>query len=391
MKTRTLLFSALLASSITFAGCKKQEKPIEIETSPTTTQENSTTASSENKIQLAILLDTSNSMDGLIEQAKSRLWNIVNTLTSLKYHGKTPEIEIGLYEYGNDGLSSHSNYIRKVAPLSTDLDLISEKLFALKTNGGSEYCGAVIQDAVNQLEWHAGKNNMKLIYIASNESFNQGGVDYLNSTKNAIKQNIFVNTIFCGDYSEGISTFWQDGAYSGKGRYFNIDSDQKVRFIATPYDDKISECNKRINNTYVSYGKYGRSKKENQMKQDANAGSISRSNYIERSVSKSKKAYKNTTWDLVDKIEEDSEIVEKLETEALPQELKNKSKEEIKKYVTKKAEERKEYQKQIADLAKKRQAYIDQELKKQDISDDLGSAINSSIIALGESLGYTFE
>ena len=47
----------------------------------------SSTTSAENKIQVALLLDTSNSMDGLIEQAKSRLWNIINTLTTLKYEG----------------------------------------------------------------------------------------------------------------------------------------------------------------------------------------------------------------------------------------------------------------------------------------------------------------
>jgi hypothetical protein len=33
---------------------------------------------SKRKIQLVILFDTSNSMDGLLEQAKSRLWEIVN-------------------------------------------------------------------------------------------------------------------------------------------------------------------------------------------------------------------------------------------------------------------------------------------------------------------------
>lgn len=57
------------------------------------------------KIQVALLLDTSSSMDGLIEQTKSRLWNIVNTLTTLKYNGKAPQIEIALYEYGNSGIS----------------------------------------------------------------------------------------------------------------------------------------------------------------------------------------------------------------------------------------------------------------------------------------------
>jgi hypothetical protein len=35
-------------------------------------------------IMLALLLDTSNSMDGLIDQAKSQLWKIVNELASCK-------------------------------------------------------------------------------------------------------------------------------------------------------------------------------------------------------------------------------------------------------------------------------------------------------------------
>jgi hypothetical protein len=116
-------------------------------------------------------------MDGLIDQAKSRLWNIVNTLTTLKYNGQTPQVEIALYEYGNDGIRDE-NYIRQVTPLTQDLDLVSEKLFALRTNGGSEYCGAVIRDASANLNWDSNEKSMKLIYIAGNEPFNQGKVDY---------------------------------------------------------------------------------------------------------------------------------------------------------------------------------------------------------------------
>ena len=41
----------------------------------------------ENRIQVALLLDTSNSMDGLIEQAKTQLWKIVNELTSAEQKG----------------------------------------------------------------------------------------------------------------------------------------------------------------------------------------------------------------------------------------------------------------------------------------------------------------
>jgi hypothetical protein len=61
-------------------------------------------AFADDRIQLAILLDTSNSMDGLIEQAKSQLWKVVNELARSKRAGKHPRLEVALFEYGNDGL-----------------------------------------------------------------------------------------------------------------------------------------------------------------------------------------------------------------------------------------------------------------------------------------------
>jgi len=56
--------------------------------------------------------------------------------------------------------------------------------------------------------------------------------------------------------------------------------------------------NERLNNTYLYYGKSGASKKEMQSAQDKNAESYGRSNKVERAVSKSSHAYKNSTWDL---------------------------------------------------------------------------------------------
>src|SRR5436190_20610689 len=52
------------------------------------------------KIQAAILLDVSNSMDGLISQAKAQLWNMVSIMGKAQCDGITPQIEIALYEYG---------------------------------------------------------------------------------------------------------------------------------------------------------------------------------------------------------------------------------------------------------------------------------------------------
>ncbi|MFP9100720.1 vWA domain-containing protein [Flavobacterium sp. RHBU_24] len=395
MKRRHIYPLLLLSASISFAGCKNTEQdttdPLYIAANNPADVPTVPPVPITNKIQVALLLDTSNSMDGLIEQAKSRLWNIVNTLTTLKYSGQTPDIQIALYEYGNDGLAQQSNYIRQVAPLTTDLDLISEKLFALRTNGGSEYCGAVIQDATRQLTWGNDEKDMKLVYIAGNEGFNQGGVNYKEAIRDALVKDIFVNTIFCGNAQEGISLLWKDGADFAKGKFFNINSNEAVQYINTPYDDKISECNVRMNSTYVNYGAQGQVKKQMQVQQDANAESISTANYTERAVSKSKEVYKNDSWDLVDKVKEDKEAVKKLKKEELPKELQNKTEAQIKAYVEQKAAERKAIQHEIATLAKKRQEYINAEAKKNKSGADLGDAITASIQTLAKQKGYSVE
>ncbi|MEY8760950.1 vWA domain-containing protein [Chryseobacterium tongliaoense] len=345
----------------------------------------------ENKIQVALLLDTSNSMDGLIDQAKSRLWNIVNTLTTLKYNGQSPQIEIALYEYGNDGLNDE-NYIRQVTPLTQDLDLVSEKLFALRTNGGSEYCGAVIRDASMNLNWDANEKSMKLIYIAGNEPFNQGRIDYKDVITKARNKNIYTNTIFCGDRNEGIQTSWQNGASLGNGKYFNIDSDRKVIYIETPYDVRISDYNTRLNDTYIYYGSKGSEYKSKQIMQDKNAEVQSVSNAVERTVAKSRKnAYKNEHWDLVDRAEKDADFITSVKEDELPAELKGKTKEQIKKAIAVKSAEREKIQKDIEDLSKKRKDYIDDEMKKRGSSDsdDLGKAIEKSILELAKKNGYS--
>lgn len=342
------------------------------------------------KIQVAILLDTSSSMDGLIEQAKSRLWNIVNTLTTLKYKGRSPQIEIAIYEYGNNGIRT-DDYIRQITPLTTDLDFISERLFSLTTNGGSEYCGAVIDKATKMLEWGNNDADMKLIYIAGNEPFTQGNISYKSAIDRALSKNIFVNTIHCGNASSGISGMWRDGAIRGKGKFFNIDHNARVQYIDTPYDAEISRCNDGLNSTYVGYGATGYQRQRVQMEQDVNAKSISAANYTERAVSKTKRIYNNSSWDLVDKVKEDKSALEKIDKKELPKEFQDKSTAELQALIAKKEAERKTIQKEIEELAKKRQAYIDEKSKNAGTEDDLGNAINESILAFANQKGYTVE
>jgi len=333
-------------------------------------------------IQLALLLDTSNSMDGLIEQAKSQLWKIVNELAAAKCgDGTQPNIKIALYEYGNDGLPSSEGYIRMVSGFTNDLDLISEKLFSLRTNGGNEYCGHVIQTSLRQLNWSSSGNDLKLIFIAGNEPFTQGSVSYRIAGGVAKEKGVVVNTIFCGDFEEGISTNWKDGADITGGSYMSIETNRKTVYIATPYDDKIADCNDRLNKTYIYYGSQGRSKKEAQVTQDNNAASYGQSNKVERAVSKSSRVYDNKSWDLVDAAKDSDKAIAEADEETLPAEMKGMNTQQRKNYVDAKAKERAAIQTEIQTLNKKRQEYITANTPKDSEEGSLDAAMLRAIRA----------
>ncbi len=344
-------------------------------------------------IQMAILLDTSNSMDGLIDQAKSQLWKIVNELALAKKDGQSPQLEVALYEYGNDSLPASEGHIRLVVPLSTDLDKISDELFKLKTNGGNEYCGQVIGNAIRQLQWSKNNDYFKVIFIAGNEPFTQGGTDYKNTCKESISKGIIVNTIFCGDLQEGIQTSWKDGALRADGKYMNIDQNQKIVEIEAPQDKEIITLGEKLNETYIAYGKKGMEKKEMQAEQDSNAASVGAGSSVQRSVAKASSNYVNTAWDLVDAEKEGSVKVEELKDDELPAEMKKMSKAERKAYVDKKMKERKTIQDKISNLRKERDKYVIQKQKQMAASglNTLDAVIIKAIRDQAEQKKYAFE
>lgn len=329
------------------------------------TVQQSTPSEEKPLIQVALLLDTSNSMDGLIDQAKSQLWKMVNKLATAKRKGETPKIELALYEYGNDGLAAAEGYIRQVSALTSDLDFVSEQLFGLKTNGGNEYCGYVIKEAVEDLAWSTSNKDLKLIIIAGNEPFNQGPEKFEKACGNAIQQGIMVNTIFCGNFQEGVQGLWQKGAELADGQYINIDHNEAVTHISTPFDQEIIDLNRSLNETYIGYGASGAANVARQQEQDANAAEYGASNLSSRATFKAKKSYSNAEWDLVDAVEENPDVLEEMEEEALPAEMVEMKPEERKAFVEEKTKEREKIRKEILALEKKATEYREQELAKQ--------------------------
>lgn len=262
----------------------------------------------EYSIQVALLLDTSGSMHGLIEQAKSQLWNILNELARTQKGNMETDLQIALYEYGNPAKANSEFQIHQLSDFTNDMDLISEKLFSLTTSGGEEYCGAVIKRSLNQLDWKNGEG-LRVIYIAGNEPFDQGPISFSKACKKAKSKGIMINTIFCGEQSEGVQGRWNEGASLGGGDFLSISHNEATVYISTPYDDEISALNDRLNDTYIPFGAQGSRKKANQFEQDKNASKYSMANAADRYTYKSSKKYKADDWDLVDAYKKDKAIL----------------------------------------------------------------------------------
>ena len=374
--TRTLAIAtlALCGLSFTHAADVKSDQPV---------------------VQIAILLDNSGSMSGLIAQAKTQLWNIVNEFISAKQDGKAPRVQVALFEYGLNNAPAKNGYIHQLSPLTDDLDKLSEQLFSIsqKDAGSEEYCGWVIRDAVEKLEWDSSPKTYKAIFIAGNEEFTQGSVKYTVACKAAISKGIIVNTIHCGSESDGISGKWKDAAAISDGRFLIINHNAQVAAIPAPQDKDIAELNAKLNTTYVAYGAKGAEGKGRQIAQDANAAAAPAAPAVtaQRAVSKASANYSNSGWDLVDRAKEKDFDISKVADAELPEEMRKLSVEERKTYVEKKRAEREELQKKLTSLAAARDKYVAEKQKEQSKDPTLASAVTTAVREQAEKKGMSFE
>ena len=351
-------------------------------------------------VQVAILLDTSNSMDGLINQARAQIWKIVGALVTAEKGGSAPAIEVALYQYGNSTLSRESGYIQQVLPFTRDLDKVSQELFALSTSGGDEYCGAVLKQAVNDLKWSPKNDVYKAIFIAGNEPFTQGSVPFAEAGALAKAKGIFINTIFCGSRQEGMAQQWQAGAAAADGDYANIDQGAQVYVAAAPQDNRISELSAKLDNTSVAYGMQGEAKMAARSAVGANyavRGAGGMSAMADRAAFKAAApaaslAAEEASWDAVSALESGAVKREDIKKEQLPANMQKMSDKERNAYLDAQLAERKKVKEEINKLQAERKAYLAAEQQKQaGGAATLDQAVIGTIKKQATRRGYTFK
>jgi uncharacterized protein YegL len=254
------------------------------------------------KIDVVLCLDVSGSMNGLIDSAKLKLWDIVNDLAKVQ---PTPDLRVGLYRYGHTSYDPKRGWVRKEVDLTHDLDEIYQKLNALTINGGTELVARVTRDAVEEQKWAADKDALKIIFVCGNEPATQDKQVSLDEVAQKAKErDIIINTIYCGPAQAGKD--WEQFAHKAGGKFANIDQNRGTVAIATPHDQRLAELNAKLSTTYLAYGGHkALEKQQNQLAQDANARRLGVEAEAARAASKATGLYRNEDWDLVDRLKKD--------------------------------------------------------------------------------------
>lgn len=210
------------------------------------------------RIEVAFVLDTTGSMGGLIEGAKSKIWSIANELVSAR---PTPEIRIGLVAYRDRG----DAYVTQLHDLSADLDAVYGKLRSFTADGGGdgpESVNQALADAVHKLTWSADRKTLKLVFLVGDAPPHMDYVQdtpYARTVEEAVRKDIVVDTVQCGADGE-TARIWQEIARRGEGKFVALGQSGDMVAVSTPLDEKIATLSRELGATAIGYGDAGRRK-----------------------------------------------------------------------------------------------------------------------------------
>jgi len=306
-------------------------------------------------VDAVIVLDVSESMQGLIDSARLKLWEIVNDLALSE---PAPRLRVALISYGHPDHDARAGWVRVEAPLSPDLDLVSQRLFELESEGGTEYVARAVRIALDRLSWSESRDALKLVFVAGNERADQDPQVRMEDVgADAVTRSVLVSAIFCGRGEDEAAQSWRDLARFADGSFATIDQRAGTIAVKTPFDADLAELSAELNETFVPLGEEGRKRVENLAGQDRNAEKMSPSAAATRAATKSSPLF-SSGWDLVDAVESGEVRVVDVARDDLPEDLREMSPSELEIYVDTMGARREDLRRKIEDLAEQRRQFL---------------------------------
>ncbi len=340
-------------------------------------------------IDVAIALDVSGSMRGLIDATRLKLWEIVNDLSAAD---PAPRLRVALLTYGNQRGSAATGWARIETDFTDDLDLVSERLFALQSRGADEYVGRVLKLALQDLSWTEAHDSLRLLFVAGNEETDQDPmVDFRHMAIDAPRGEVQLSAVFCGVEQTPAAAGWKEMAELAAGRFATIDHRSRTILVKTPYDEELAELGDLLSETFIGLGAEGKSRKASQLGQDANARRHGLPVAASRAVTKSGRYY-SPEWDLASAYRAGEVDLYELPASELPPSMRRLEIDERMYYLEDLLAAREELVIRIAELGRKRQQFVADQMAARGLDESraFDNVVRRTIRQEAETLGLRF-
>jgi von Willebrand factor type A domain-containing protein len=215
-------------------------EPTRVETTPEPPEPEFALEPVKSDVQVVLILDTSSSMDGLLAQARTQIWEIIAGLQEDE-NGKPRTIAVALYRYGSNRAPEQDGYLECLAPLSLDHEAVVEALKWLGAGGEKEYATMAVLAALKEQPWDLSPTIPKVIVVVGNENFFQGDNKFEEVLQIAKEKKIKLLPVYCvgKTASKSALSSWRRAANLADAELEVIDPNQVVANLETPIDKKI--------------------------------------------------------------------------------------------------------------------------------------------------------
>lgn len=168
-------------------------------------------------IQIVLALDASGSMDFLFKNVAASMERMVSTLCRSTVNGRRAHVNVAVLAYG---AARDAGAPWKVMDFTTRVDSLRKEVSQVSCDGADERCGEAIAFAEEKFAWNRRANSraLKVLIVAGNEPFDQGGTDFRTAIADLRASDIILNTIYCGTPSSD-GEAWEEAATLGGGVY----------------------------------------------------------------------------------------------------------------------------------------------------------------------------
>lgn len=338
------------------------------------------------RIDLVLALDTSGSMEGLLESARDKFWAVVTEISRAR---PEPDLRVGLITYGGRGHAAQRNVVL-ANQLTHDFDAVADAVNNVPIIGGIEFVGGALDMAITRMKWRPGA--LKIVFVAGNEGADQDEqISVYDAAKRAVAAGILVNTVYCGGNDDVIAQGWKQVAKMGEGTFANIDQNRGTVHVASPFDDKLLKLSTRMNATYRFYGAQRAERSDKQRAGDDRAVAAGAPVAAERAAAKATKQY-GRVGDLVRAAEAKNFDWKGVKDADLPKDLRGLTRAELKQKLAALRAERAAFTKQIEELSIQRRAFVAAERarRKLDDKDALDRVLRDAIRGQMQAGGFAF-